>query len=49
MLTIWALGVPVAAWYDVRDDGDDPRNPEHNYGLLDSYGMEKAAALRSNA
>lgn len=47
-LTAWALGVPVAAWYDLRDDGDDPRNPEHNYGLLDSRGMDKPAmsALR---
>ncbi|MDR1282787.1 MAG: hypothetical protein LBK99_18470 [Opitutaceae bacterium] len=21
-------------WYDLRNDGDDPANPEHNYGLL---------------
>ena len=21
-------------WYDLRNDGDDPENPEHNYGLL---------------
>ena len=42
-LTIWALGVPVAVWYDLRDDGDDPRNPEHNYGLLDSQGVAKPA------
>ncbi len=47
-LTVWALGLPVAVWYDLRDDGDDPRNPEHNYGLLDARGADKPAmkALR---
>ncbi len=42
-LTVWALGLPVAVWYDLRDDGDDPRNPEHNYGLLDAKGGDKEA------
>jgi hypothetical protein len=48
-LTVWALGLPVAVWYDLRDDGDDPKNPEHNYGLLDLHGSEKPAmaALRT--
>lgn len=49
LLTVWALGLTVAVWYDLRDDGDDPRNPESNYGLLDSQGVEKPAmkALRT--
>jgi hypothetical protein len=47
-LTVWALGLPVAVWYDLRDDGDDPRNGEKNYGLLDrQYGDKPAmTALR---
>ena len=43
LLTVWAVGLPVAVWYDLRDDGPDPANPEHNYGLLDSSGNEKPA------
>jgi hypothetical protein len=42
-LTVWALGLPIAVWYDLRDNGDDPRNPEHNYGLIDFQGAEKPA------
>jgi hypothetical protein len=49
ILTVWAVGLPLAVWYDLRDDGTDPANPEHNYGLLDSSGNEKPAirALRT--
>lgn len=43
MLTVWTVGFPLAVWYDLRDDGPDPANPEHNYGLLDSTGKEKPA------
>jgi hypothetical protein len=43
VLTAWAVGFPVAVWYDLRDDGPDPANPEDNYGLLDSSGNEKPA------
>ena len=43
ILTVWTVGLPVAVWYDLRDDGTDPTNPEHNYGLLDSSGNEKTA------
>ena len=43
ILTVWLLGLPLAAWYDLRDDGPDPANPEHNYGLLDASGNEKPA------
>jgi hypothetical protein len=44
-LTVWVLGLPVAVWYDLRDDGGDPRNPEHNYGLLDLHRAEKPAII----
>ena len=43
VLTVWALGFPVAVWYDLRDDGADAANPEQNYGLLDSAAAEKPA------
>jgi hypothetical protein len=43
ILTVWTLGFPLAAWYDLRDDGPDSANQEHNYGLLDSSGSEKPA------
>jgi hypothetical protein len=43
ILTIWSVGLPLAVWYDLRDDGPDPANPEQNYGLLDSSGNEKPA------
>lgn len=43
ILTVWALGLPMAVYYDLRDDGTDASNPEHNYGLLDSDGEEKLA------
>jgi Cellulase (glycosyl hydrolase family 5) len=42
-LTTWTLGIPLAVWYDLRDDGMDQANPEHNFGLLDSGGGEKPA------
>ena len=29
-----ASGVPISIWYDWRDDGDNPKNPEHRFGLV---------------
>jgi hypothetical protein len=43
LLTVWATRLPLAVWYDLRDDGTNPANPEHNYGLLDAGGNEKPA------
>jgi hypothetical protein len=43
ILTVWSLGFSLGVWYDLRDDGNDPKNPEQNYGLLDSDGREKPA------
>jgi hypothetical protein len=47
-LTLWALGVPVAVLYDLRDDGSNPVDREQNFGLLDQYNNPKPAmeALR---
>jgi hypothetical protein len=27
-------GVPLTIWYDWRDDGINPSNPEHNFGIV---------------
>jgi hypothetical protein len=43
ILTVWAVGLPLAVWYDLRDDGPDATNAEQNYGLLDASGNEKPA------
>jgi hypothetical protein len=34
LLTAWSLGFPLIIYYDLRDDGTDPANAEHNFGLL---------------
>ena len=33
-LTNIANGIPISIWYDWRDDGSDPREPEHHFGLV---------------
>jgi Cellulase (glycosyl hydrolase family 5) len=43
MLTACVLKFPLAVWYDLRDDGPDPANADHNYGLLDIKANEKPA------
>jgi len=43
LLTVWALGMPLAVWYDLRDDSSDSTDPEKNYGLLDAKGNDKPA------
>jgi hypothetical protein len=34
MLTNIANEIPISIWYDWRDDGSDPKDPEHHYGLV---------------
>lgn len=29
-----AAGIPLSIWYDWRDDGADPAEPEHNFGTV---------------
>jgi len=43
LLTAWSLGLPMAIYYDLRDDGDDGSNSEHNFGLLAQDGTDKLA------
>jgi hypothetical protein len=34
MLTNVANEIPISIWYDWRDDGSDPKDPEHHFGLV---------------
>ena len=34
MLTNLANDIPISIWYDWRDDGIDPNEPEHHFGLV---------------
>ena len=34
MLTNVANGIPISIWYDWRDDGSDPSEPEHHFGVV---------------
>lgn len=43
MLTSRLVGLPLAVWYDLQDDGTDTTNAEHNFGLLTADGVEKPA------
>ena len=36
-----AAGVPLTTWYEWQDDGDDPQEGEHGYGLRDLAGLPK--------
>jgi hypothetical protein len=39
-------GVPVSIWYDWKDDGPDPKNPEHNFGTV-KQDLEPKPAYRA--
>jgi hypothetical protein len=45
LLVGWAAGLRLNVVYDIRDDGDDPANPEHNFGLLAADYSEKPAMM----
>jgi hypothetical protein len=45
LLSAWALGFPLAIYYDIRDDGTDPTNNEHNFGLLQNDYTDKPAMV----
>jgi hypothetical protein len=49
LLTAWALGFPMAVYYDIRDDGTDPTNAEHNFGLVQNDYTDKPAILAVRA
>lgn len=33
-LTNIAAGIPISIWYDWHNDGPDPNEPEHNFGMV---------------
>lgn len=33
-LTNISLGIPLSIWYDLKDDGAAPKDPEHHFGTL---------------
>lgn len=45
LLSAWALGFPLEVYYDVRDDGTDPTNAEHNFGLVQNDYSDKPAVV----
>jgi hypothetical protein len=45
VLTEWTAGLPLQVIYDIRDDGTDPSDPEHNFGLLANDYQEKPAMI----
>lgn len=38
-----AEGVPLATWYEWQDDGDDPKEGEHGFGIVALSGRKKPA------
>lgn len=44
LLTGMVAGVQRTFWYDLMNDGDDPQEREHHFGLYKSDGTPKAAA-----
>jgi hypothetical protein len=42
LLTNIANGIPISIWYDWRDDGSDPSDPEDHFGLVrNSYQIDR--------
>jgi len=44
-LSAWAVGFPLAVYYDLRDDGTDGANGEHNFGLIQNDYSDKPAVV----
>ncbi|NSW55467.1 MAG: hypothetical protein HPY44_05600 [Armatimonadetes bacterium] len=42
-LILAALGIRRIFWYAFQDEGTDPTNAEHNFGIVDWYGNPKPA------
>jgi hypothetical protein len=44
-LSAWAVGFPLIVLYNLRDDGTDATNFEHNFGLIQTDYAEKPALV----
>jgi hypothetical protein len=42
-LTNLSQGIPISIWYDWHDDGEDPKDPEHHFGIVHHAIGEKGA------
>ena len=46
MIFCWSRGAVGYNWYDLRNDGLDPRNPEHTYGAVTfDFGAKPVASV----
>jgi hypothetical protein len=45
ILSAWAVNVPLIVYYELRDDGTDATNAEHNFGLLQYDYSDKPAVV----
>ena len=45
LLSAWAVGFPMAIYYDIRDDGTDETDPESNFGLVQNDYTDKPAVV----
>ena len=45
LLSAWALGFPLVVYYDLRDDGADATDAEHNFGLVQNDYTDKPAVV----
>ena len=45
LLTNVANGIPMSIWYDWREDGTDPKEPEHHFGLVRNAYMSDGAQV----
>jgi hypothetical protein len=48
LLLAWGTGAIGFTWYDPRNDGTDPGNPEHNFGMITQDYRPKAVYLAFN-
>ncbi len=39
----YSCGIPISIWYDWHDDGPDPHEPEHHFGMVAHPYRERAA------
>lgn len=48
LLLAWGTGGIGFTWYDLRNDGTDPANPEHNFGMITQDYRPKAVYVAFN-
>lgn len=46
-LNNYASGLPVSIWYDIKCDGPDPNEPEHNFGIVNHSDLSPRPAYNA--